>query len=215
MNLKGKRILITAGHTWVSIDSVRVVSNIATGETGILLANELSKRQASVTLLLGPVASKGIDKSVKVIPFRFFDDLKNIMSKEIRSGLYDAVIHSAAVSDYRPKKSFPIKIKSGIKNFKITFIPTFKIIDAIRGQDPFAFVVGFKFEPQATKDKLLEKGRNLLVRSRLNLVVANTVYKDRYSAYILTKEKISHPYLNKESLSRGLAREAGGILCKS
>ncbi len=54
MSLNGKRILITAGPTWVPIDNVRVISNIATGTTGVLLAWQTSAQGAKVTLVLGP-----------------------------------------------------------------------------------------------------------------------------------------------------------------
>ena len=52
--LKNKKVLITAGPTWVPIDNVRVISNTATGETGILLSEKLKNLGAKVTLLLGP-----------------------------------------------------------------------------------------------------------------------------------------------------------------
>ena len=86
MSLKNKRILITAGPTWVAIDSVRVISNIATGETGILLAKRLSLQGAKVTLALGPsccaYASGKINPDFACLPAR---------QAIAKSGIKDAV----------------------------------------------------------------------------------------------------------------------------
>ena len=98
MNFKNKHILITAGPTWVPIDSVRVISNIATGQTGISLANQFSSLGAKVTLLLGPQANSiQINNDIKVINFKFFDELKQLLAKELKSKQLDLIIHSAAV----------------------------------------------------------------------------------------------------------------------
>jgi phosphopantothenoylcysteine decarboxylase/phosphopantothenate--cysteine ligase len=80
-----KRILITAGPTWVPIDSVRVISNIATGETGILLAQEAVRRGFGVTLLLGPCDCCCIGQGFKVVRFRFFDELRQRLKEELSS----------------------------------------------------------------------------------------------------------------------------------
>ena len=71
MVLKNKNILITAGPTWVPIDRVRVISNIATGKTGILLAKSANKLGAKVTLVLGPVGEVGLEKEINVKRFYF------------------------------------------------------------------------------------------------------------------------------------------------
>ena len=98
-----KKVLITAGPTWVAIDKVRVISNIASGETGILLADKLSEQGAKVTLVLGPGNDKnGIQNSrIKIIRFSFFEELRQALKKELKASRYDFIIHSAAVSGFR------------------------------------------------------------------------------------------------------------------
>ncbi|HQO38768.1 MAG TPA: phosphopantothenoylcysteine decarboxylase, partial [Candidatus Omnitrophota bacterium] len=98
MSLKGKRILITAGPTWVSLDPVRVISNTASGETGRRLAYACAQAGARVTLLLGPGESPAPDRRICVRRFRFFEELDRSLRSELRKK-YDAVVHSAAVSD--------------------------------------------------------------------------------------------------------------------
>jgi len=234
MSLKNKRILITAGPTWVSIDSVRVISNIATGETGILLAEKLQKLGAKVTLLLGPVDTCCLNKKInpalsylshrpsrrkggiKLLRFRFFDELKDKIIQELKYKRYDIVIHSAAVSDYKPSKVYSGKIKSGIKNLRLGLVPTEKIINLIKEIDESIILVGFKFELQARKGMLIKSSKELIRHANLDLGVANTIDKNKYSAYILDNYNHSYgPVFNKKGLVTKLADLIGGNLWKS
>src|SRR5699024_9428030 len=54
-DLKGKRVLITAGPTQERIDSVRYLTNYSSGKMGYALAEAFSNRGADVTLISGPV----------------------------------------------------------------------------------------------------------------------------------------------------------------
>lgn len=202
--LKGKKILITAGPTWVPIDRVRVISNIASGETGILLALGLQRLGAKVTLLLGPAKARCLNKKIKLISFKLFDELKKIVIAELKSKTYDIVIHSAAVSDYRPQKIYSQKVKAGIKNWRLNLVPTEKIIDLIKKIDRSIFLVGFKFEPEVGKYKLIESAKKLMIHSNLDLAVANTVKKNRYLAYIIEQNRICGPFSNKHDLAEML-----------
>lgn len=204
MSLRNKNILITAGPTWVPIDKVRVISNIATGETGILLAENLKNLGARVTLVLGPAASCPSGKKIRLIRFNFFDELRGIIVREVRTKKYDIVIHSAAVSDYRPGKSYGRKVKSGIRNWKLKLLPTVKIIDLIKRIDPSLFLVGFKFQPGLARNTLIKEAKRLKHRLGLGLVVANGIDKNRYLAYVLGCGKIYGPWLNKKYLVKGL-----------
>jgi len=203
--LKNKKILITAGPTWVPIDRVRVISNIATGETGILLAEKLQSQGAKVTLLLGAIETCCLSKKIKLIRFRFFEELRRLIMKELRTGRYDVVIHSAAVSDYRPLRVHSRKVKSGLKNWKLNLVPTAKIIDAIKRVDKDLCLVGFKFEPEATKARLLRQAKMFLEHKSCDLVVANTINNADYVAYIIQKDKTSGPIFTKERLAKDLA----------
>lgn len=216
MSLKNKRILITAGPTWVPIDNVRVISNIATGETGILLAKNLQNLGAKVTLLLGPTETCCLNKGIKLIRFKFFEELRNIIIKELKSKQYDIVIHSAAVSDYRPQVIFRSKVKSGLKYWKINLVPTPKIIDLIKKIDSSLFLVGFKFEPGAEKDVLLKKSKDLLRQAHADLVVANTIdNKNLYKAYIISQDMIYGPVSNRRDLTARLIKAIGDNLCQN
>jgi phosphopantothenoylcysteine decarboxylase / phosphopantothenate---cysteine ligase len=196
--------LITAGPTWIAIDSVRVISNTASGETGQLLADRLTREGAKVTLVLGPVPNRLKNRKVKVISFKFFSELKEIVSRELETGKYCVVIHSAAVSDYAPLRPLPGKINSGLKKLRLVLKATPKIIDAIKKIDPDIFLVGFKFEPTATRPELIKNARLLMARSRLDLAVANTVSSGKYRAYILSFDETGAALTSKGQLISGL-----------
>lgn len=241
---KNKKILITAGPTWVPIDNVRVISNTATGRTGILLSEQLNRLGAKVTLLLGPInlslrlrgeAETGSNlfkfgialspsaprndglsyRTIRLIRFRFFEELKKIIQKELKSGKYDVVIHSAAVSDYRPVKSYNHKIKSDLNSWKLKLVPTQKIIDSVKKFSPASLVIGFKFEPDSSREKLLKSAESLMQRADLDLVVANSAKYGRYLSYILQADQIHGPLFNKNKMSDKLINLIGGYLCRN
>jgi phosphopantothenoylcysteine decarboxylase/phosphopantothenate--cysteine ligase len=215
MRFKNKRILITAGPTWVPIDNVRVISNTATGQTGILLAQKLKKAGAKVTLLLGPQGGCCLDKGIRVIRFKFFGEIKNLLRKEVNSLKFDAVIHSAAVSDYKPDKSYSYKVRSNLNGLKVNLIPTEKIIDRIKKIDPNVFLVGFKFDPDCGKEKLIIRAKKLMQRSGSDLVVANSIGKNGYLAYIVSSSQVHGPLYSKNALAKKMINLIGGLLCRN
>ncbi len=144
MGVRGKRILITAGPTRVAIDDVRVISNIATGRTGILLAQKLARLGAKVTLLLGPVDRCCLDKRIKIVSFAFFEELRNKIRRELTLRRYDFIIHNAAVSDFAPAV-IKGKIASG-KPFFLKLKPLPKITGVIKRLAPEAKLAIFKLE---------------------------------------------------------------------
>jgi phosphopantothenoylcysteine decarboxylase/phosphopantothenate--cysteine ligase len=164
------------------------------------LAEKLQKLGAKVTLLLGAVETCCLNKNIKLIHFRFFDELKRIIIKELTTKKYDMVIHSAAVSDYRPLKTYSRKVRSGLKNWRFNLVPTTKIIDAMKRIDKSLCLVGFKFEPKAPKKTLIYKARSLISRAKLDLAVANTIYKNRYQAYIINQNQTYGPLENRKDL---------------
>src|ERR1700674_4247120 len=101
-------ILVTAGNTLTPIDKVRCITNIFTGRTGAGIALEADRRGHQVTLLtshpevlneLCPPGQPHLERWT-LGRYRTFDDLQTAMADLIRAPGLDAVIHSAAVSDY-------------------------------------------------------------------------------------------------------------------
>jgi len=202
MLLKGKKILITAGPTWVAIDQARVISNLASGETGLILADKFKKLGAKVTLLLGPGNFCRVGQTgIKVIRFKYFSELARLLDKTLKDCAYTAVIHAAAVADYQPKKIIQCKVSSQRKSWKINLVPTKKLISKLKIYQPDLFTVGFKFQPKANKEALLAKGNTLRRKENLNLVVANSNNHNGYQAYILDGLNKYGPFFNKTKMA--------------
>jgi len=201
-----KKILITAGPTWVAIDQARVISNIATGETGFLLAKRFKKLGIKVTLLLGPGQFYSPLEGIKVVNFKYFAQLKQLLTTELKDKRYLAIVHAAAVSDYQPKKINEHKLSSQLKNLKIDLVPTEKLINSFKSYNKNLFTVGFKFEPSAIEKVLLKKAANLLKKANLDLVVANSCKNSCYRAYILNEKNKIGPFLSKNEMVKTLAK---------
>jgi len=184
--LKGKRVLITCGPTWVPVDAMRVISNQSTGTLGQAIAKDFTKAGAKVTLLEGPVARPLESRSVKVLKFTFFDEFAKLIKKELKKK-YAVCIHAAAVSDYRVEKPKRTKLSSQLKKLKLELVPTQKIIHLIKRMNPKLFLVGFKLESKVTRASARKKSQTLFKKSKCDLVVANSVQGRKYSGYILDK----------------------------
>src|SRR5262245_10684095 len=102
------RILVTAGNTQVQIDRVRSITNIFTGRTGGRIALTAHTHGHNVMLLTSHPevlseldANTPTDQNWRLERYRTFDELEELLDKNVRSGGFDAIIHVAAVSDYR------------------------------------------------------------------------------------------------------------------
>jgi phosphopantothenoylcysteine synthetase/decarboxylase len=215
------KILITAGNTHAPIDKVRVITNIFTGRTGAHLARTAWARGHSVTVLTSqpytlsdlPDASADSDKRAVVIPYQTFDDLAGLLQKEMKTGNYDCVIHSAAVSDYltagvyapdagtffsartlewernggnptmRDQKAGKVKSKEPELWLRLVRAP--KLIDRFR--NPWGFngiLVKFKLEVGIDDTGLLDIAEQSRVDSNADIIVANTLENASKMAFV-------------------------------
>lgn len=201
-----KRVLITCGPTWVPIDSVRVLSNISTGELGQALAQGLSKKGCRVTLLEGAVETPLTNNKIRIVKFKTFDELFKNLRSELKKP-WDVVIHAAAVSDYRPKAVARKKLSSSQKTLKLELVPTPKIINAIKKINRRVFLVGFKLDPKISKTNAREKTKYLFKNANCDLVVANRAAGTQYQAYLVgPKGRILGQAANRAQLVKTLIR---------
>ena len=209
-SLTGKNILVTCGPTWVPIDSVRVISNTSTGQMGHLIAQKLTQRGARVTLLEGPVTDPTPVGSVKVIKFRFYDELEKFLKSELKKK-YSALLQCAAVSDYRLKKVFSNKINSDRAGLTLQLVPTLKLISEVKKINPGIFLVGFKLETKQSLRNLKQKARQLIRQSHCDLVLANSGSALSYRGYIIDP---SGEILAEGKSKEGITEKLSRILCK-
>lgn len=187
-----------------------MISNVATGETGLRLADALRQRGARVTLLLGPVNACCLPEKIKVIRFSFFEDLKLLLERELRRSSYEFVIHTAAVSDYRPSKVYKQKLSSDRNNLKLDLVATPKLIETVKKIDPETKLVGFKLEPKSTKSRLLSEAGKLMKKSGADIVVANACKGGNYTAYVYRRHCVSKALRSKTALIKELIKTMGG-----
>jgi len=174
-DLKGHKVLVTAGPTIERIDPVRVITNRSSGKMGVALAEEVASRGAETTLILGP-GSVAPPAGVKTIRVESTEDMLNATVKELKEGKHDLVFAAGAPSDYKPKSTSLRKIKTRKeKSITLELQVTPKIITEARKANPKAFIVAFKTEHNVSNDELVSEAFEILSENTADLVAANDV----------------------------------------
>lgn len=110
MNNMEKTILITGGPTNEPIDEVMKITNMSTGSFSTALAQIFSENGYQVTLILNKGVNKlNLSKAVDIVPVETTDDMLKAIKEQAENKKYDAVIHAAAVGDYKADFSFLMK----------------------------------------------------------------------------------------------------------
>lgn len=172
MQLKGKRIVVTAGPTVEAMDPVRYVSNPSTGAMGIALAREAALRGAEVTLILGPtfLASPA---DVRTVPVK---DAQAMYEAALTHALdADLVIGAAAVSDWRPAQRFEQKLKKTVEDLSVRMVRNPDILHALGERKGRTFLVGFAAETESHETHALKKLR----AKNLDAIAVNDVAAER------------------------------------
>ncbi len=167
-NMSAKKILITSGSNAETIDPIRILTNRASGKTGVEIGLEAYRRGAAVAI---------VHRSRLGLPFREIfvesaEEMLNAVMAELESG-YHALISAAAIADYTLDPSQE-KIKSG-QDLILRLKPTKKIIKTVRSQYPDLKIVGFKAETFVGNEELIRRAVESMKSSELDLVVANDV----------------------------------------
>ena len=168
-DLKGKRVLVTAGPTREAIDPVRFISNHSTGKMGYACARAALRRGARVTLVTG---------ATHLPPPAFLETVNVTSASEMADAVLsrakdqDIIISAAAVSDYTPETYVPAKIKKS-QDLHLPLKRTCDILSTL-GQTKGAAqcLVGFAMETE----HLLENARLKLEKKNLDLVCANNLF---------------------------------------
>jgi phosphopantothenoylcysteine decarboxylase/phosphopantothenate--cysteine ligase len=167
--LAGKRILITGGATAEPVDPIRILTNRASGKTGVELAREAFRRGADVTLIHpGRAGIQGMCE----FNVESAADMTATVLAELENG-YDVLISAAAISDFTLLPAAG-KIKSG-QEVTLTLKPAPKLLAGVRLKFPDLRIVGFKAETGVSEAELIKRARESLDSYNLSMVVANDV----------------------------------------
>ena len=168
-DLKGKKILVTAGPTREAIDQVRYITNHSTGKMGYAIAKTAALRGADVTLVSGP-AEVEPPMFVNFVPVVTAKDMFEAVTS--RSDEMDAVIKAAAVADYRPKFVNTEKTKKKDGDMAIELERTDDILKWLgEHKKESQFLCGFSMETE----HMLENSRAKLKKKNLDMIVANNL----------------------------------------
>lgn len=166
-DLKGEKVLVTAGPTREAIDPVRFVSNASSGRMGYAVAVAARRRGAEVVLVSGP-SYLPEPKGVTFVKVSTAEEMKDAAVRRYPQSTL--VIMAAAVADYRPVKSFPAKMKKEAANIEVNMERTEDVLRLMGRKKKGQFLVGFALET----DNLEENARKKLKDKNLDLVVANS-----------------------------------------
>jgi len=166
-DLKGKKILITAGPTCEPIDDVRYIGNYSSGKMGFQIAKAAILRGADVTLISGPTALE-TPKNVKRLDIKTADEMFNAVKHELNGK--DCIIMSAAVADFRPKNRAGGKIKKHkLTELTIETEKTEDILEYLGKHKRSAFLAGFALET----DNEIKNAKEKIRKKNLDLIVVN------------------------------------------
>jgi phosphopantothenoylcysteine decarboxylase/phosphopantothenate--cysteine ligase len=122
------RILITAGPTREFFDTVRFISNPSSGKMGYALATASVRRNHEAVLVSGPVPLAD-PHGAQVIRVVSAAQMAHVC-KDLWPDC-DAGILTAAVCDYRPKRTLDHKLRKRATERRISLVPTEDIAAAL------------------------------------------------------------------------------------
>lgn len=205
LDLKGKRVIVTAGPTVEPIDAVRFISNYSSGKMGYSIAEAARLRGAEVVLISGPVSLEP-PEGVSFIKVKTAEDMLREVDDHFDNS--DIAIFTAAVADVRPKHGFTNKLKKGMDDDSLKSIELVENPDILKTmaarKHEGQFVVGFAAET----DDVIEYGKKKLDSKSADMIVANEVGNDKgfdqdheAAWLIMSDEQIELPDMSKIELA--------------
>lgn len=170
MQLKGKKVLVTAGPTYEAIDPVRFIGNRSSGKMGIEIAAAFARRGARVILVLGPTQLQ-VPENVETIRVESAGQMMEACVSVFPE--VQAAVMSAAVADYTPEKPSKQKIKKAETKLNIPLTQTTDILKHLGGlKTQNQFLAGFALETENEEanalKKLKEKNADIIILNSLN-----------------------------------------------
>ena len=172
-DLKGKRILISAGPTQEAIDPVRYITNHSSGKMGYALAKMAKLRGADVTLVSGPVSITAFP-GIEVVDVTSAADMYDAITT--RSSQADIVVMCSAVADYTPTLYSEHKVKKSDGDLSIALSRTKDILKNLgENKREGQIVVGFSMETE----NLIENSQAKLQKKNVDMICANSISTDK------------------------------------
>ena len=199
-DLKGRKILVTAGPTQEAIDPVRFITNHSSGKMGYAIAKMAVLRGAEVTLVSGPVSLQSF-AGIEFVPVVSAADMFEAVTS--RSAQHDIIIMCSAVADYKPVSCSDQKLKKSDSDMTIPLTRTQDILGWLGDHKQAGQVlVGFSMETE----NLIENSRRKLTKKHADLICANSIASeqtgfavDTNKVTLITQENVTElPLCTKE-----------------
>ncbi|MDO8786129.1 MAG: bifunctional phosphopantothenoylcysteine decarboxylase/phosphopantothenate--cysteine ligase CoaBC [Syntrophales bacterium] len=165
-DLKGERVLVTAGPTREPFDPVRYITNYSSGKMGYALACMARRRGAEVVLISG-TSPLSPPRGVKFIPISSAIEMRDAVMENLEAST--VIIKAAAVADYRPVAYSSAKIKKQDGPLAVSLERNPDIISEIGKKKGKRILVGFAME----SENLIENAKAKLLGKNMDLIIAN------------------------------------------
>lgn len=185
-DLKGKRMLVTAGPTYEKIDPVRFIGNYSTGKMGYAIAEEAASRGAEVVLVSGPVDLTTRHPAIDLVKVESAQEM--LAACEERFDSVDYAVMCAAVADYAPADCAATKIKREGNEPPVIHLVKNPDIAKTLGMKkrPGQKMVGFALETDHEFDNAMTKLRS----KNLDMIVLNSL-RDKGAGFGTDTNKIT------------------------
>jgi phosphopantothenoylcysteine decarboxylase/phosphopantothenate--cysteine ligase len=167
-DLRGERVLVTAGPNREPIDPVRFISNRSTGRMGYALAAAAWRRGAEVTLVSGPTALE-TPHGARLVRATTAAEMREVVLREFEAATL--LVMAAAVADYRPRAPATQKLKKQPGPLRLELERTVDILGELNGRAGDRIMIGFAAETENVIGNAERKRRS----KGLDLIVANDV----------------------------------------
>ncbi|HET6767937.1 MAG TPA: bifunctional phosphopantothenoylcysteine decarboxylase/phosphopantothenate--cysteine ligase CoaBC [Chitinophagaceae bacterium] len=169
-SLAGKKAFVSAGPTYEPLDPVRFIGNHSSGKMGVAIAEELYRRGAQVTLIIGPSSINLPANGIRSVRVNTADEMYNACTKEFDRS--DIGVMAAAVADYTPAEVAANKIKKTDNELVIELKRTKDILKILgKKKTPKQVLVGFALETNNERENALGK----LKSKNVDMVVLNSL----------------------------------------
>lgn len=167
-DLRGLKVLVTAGPTREPIDPVRYISNHSSGKMGYAVVSAAVRRGAEVLLISGPVSLER-PAGADFIGVSSAEEMRREVMRNYQD--CDVIIMVAAVADYRPSEISPLKVKKDEDTLSLKLEKNPDIAKELGKVKENRILAGFCAET----DNLMENAKKKIEEKNLDLIIANDV----------------------------------------
>lgn len=227
-------VLVTAGNTSEPIDSVRSITNTASGKLGSIIADLFIEKGSNVIYVCGRNSIQPLQPTVQTITIEGVSDLYRVIGDLSEKYTFDCIVHSMAVSDYTVKgilsyeelseavlqginpriSTIPGKLSSDLSNPVILLEKAPKIIGELKKLQPKALLVGFKLLVGVSEQELYTAAVTLMRKNNCDFICANDlnqINQIKHEALLINSDGQSMKLSTKEEIAHAIVNSISDI----